>query len=387
MSWFKQKSAPLLSSNRVVELYPNGDEPPVRDALVAILEALRAEARAHNRANYDRLLTGLETPTPPADLLRDINDVLARRSSGPSAFTGARESREYGDMARNLTVALRRATISDPGLVRQIDDMQATVPRNLSPEDARQLACSARRIDKLAGTVRQRAVEDRIATAHLLDELTATLIRAGSEAAKVEGLARDPITTELEAAFAITDRLSTVLARQGEELVDVHSRTAMDPLTEVCHRGTFNSALAVAVRRAQTTRKPLALLVADIDYFGNLNESFGFDFGDTILIKVAQLVRAQIRDLDIVARVGGGAFAILLPGAPSHVAVSVGERIRGAIADSVHPVDEGPPVRLTVSVGAALMHSNEDPERLYARADKALRLAKESGRNSAELAV
>jgi len=265
MSWFNNKPTRPDTSNRVIEPHATPD-PPVRDALVTILEALRAEAKKHNRASYDRVLSRLENPTPPADLLSDIHDVLARRSAGLSAFTGARDARECRDMAQNLTVALRKSAILDPGLARQIDSLESAVPRNIEPEDARRLAGEAQRIDALAEDVRKRAQDDRIETRNLLQELAGTLVRAQQEVGAIDALAADPVRVEIEAALAIADRLSNMANRDGVELVDVRSRSAMDPLTAVCHRGTFDAALADAVRRSQTTNKPLSLL-GDLDNF------------------------------------------------------------------------------------------------------------------------
>ena len=386
MSWFKPSSTPPDAPNRLVDLQ-SGEADPVRDALVTILEALRAEAKTHNRPNYDRVLTRLSEPTPPADLLSDIHEVLARRSAGPSAFTGAGDAREYGDMARNLTNALRQASIPDPGLQRSIIQFEATLPRNIGPEEARRVASDAANINSLAQHVRQRTIEDRIEIRELIRELSATITRAQGEASMIVEDLTDPLEIELDAAVSIVDRLGSMLRRQGVEIVDLHSRSARDPLTKVCHRGTFAAAIADAVQRAQGTRKPLSLLVGDLDNLATVNANWGPEFGDVLLVDVARLIQAQIRDLDIVARVGGGTFAIILPGAPTHVAVGVADRIRHAVESASYPSPLGPPARITISIGAAHLHHHETADKLFKRADRALQEAKQSGRNAAVLAV
>jgi len=376
---------PPRAPERAEDNRASDDTTLLRDSLVTLLESLRAEARPHSRSSYDRLISNLAEQTAPADLLSDIHDILARRSSGPSAFTGAGDAREYGDMARNLTAALRRASIPDPRLLTEIDKLEAGVPRNIGPEDARRLSNEAQQIDYLAEDVRNRALEDRLETRRLAQELGAIVSRVKTDLSQIDKT--QPLIADLVIAQTLIGRLGSLAAGQDDALVDVRSRAAMDPLTAVCHRGTFDAALADAVERAKNINKPLSLLIGDLDHFTAVNDRWGHEFGDALLVEVARQIRGQIRDLDLIARVGGETFAILLPGAPPHVAVAVAERIRAAISSATHPAPEGPAAHITMSVGAATLHTHEAPNKLYMRADRALQQAKESGRDNAILAV
>ena len=382
MSWLKHMITPPRAPERTESNRPCDDAGLLRDALVTVLEALRAEAKPPSKPAYDHLITSLGEDTSSDDLIADIHEVLARRSAGPSPFRGAGDAREYADMARNLAMALRRATIPDARLVLEIEKLEANVPRNIGPEEARRVAFEARKIDTMAEDIRKRVLEDRVETRNLARELETLLGRLEEDTSPTA-----PQKQHIASAQALVTRLSSLVEGQDEALIDVRSRAAMDPLTEVCHRGTFDVALADAVERAKNINKPLSLLIGDLDHFTAINERWGHDFGDTLLVTVAQQIREQIRDLDLIARVGGETFAILLPGAPSHVAIAVAERIRMAIARQAHATKEGPTAHLTMSIGAATLHAHEIDSKIYMRADRALQQAKDSGRNQAILAV
>jgi diguanylate cyclase (GGDEF)-like protein len=382
MSWLKHMITPPRAPARTESNRACDDAGLLRDALVTMLEALRAEAKPPSRAAYDHLISSLGEDNSPDDLIADIHEVLARRSAGPSAFTGAGDAREYADMARNLAMAMRRSTIPDARLVIEIEKLEANIPRNIGPEEARRVAFEARKIDTMAEDIRKRALEDRVETRNLARELDTLVTRLHGEPATPA--ARDK---DLAAARALVTRLSSLVDGQDEALVDVRSRAAMDPLTEVCHRGTFDAALYDAVERAKNINKPLSLLIGDLDHFTAINERWGHDFGDALLVTVAQQIREQIRDLDLIARVGGETFAILLPGAPTHVAIAVAERIRLAISNRTHPTAEGPTAHLSMSIGAATLHAHEVDSKIYMRADRALQQAKANGRDQAILAV
>jgi len=385
MSWLKHMITPPRAPAREEPNRSCDDTEILRDALVTMLEALRAEAKPHSRGSYDRLITRLGEHVAPSDLQSDIHDVLARRSSGPSAFTGASDAREYGDMARNLATALRRAAIPDARLITELDKLEAGVPRNIGPAEARKLATEALHIDRLAEDIRKRTLDDRLETRRLATEIGVIATRLQSESR--DGESGASLQADLQVVQTLAGRLGSLLDGQDEALVDVRSRAAMDPLTAVCHRGTFDAALADAVERAQNINKPLSLLIGDLDHFTAVNDRWGHDFGDTLLVEVARQIRGQIRDLDLVARVGGETFAILLPGAPPHVATAVADRIRNSIAKASHASPDGPKAHLTMSIGAATLHPHEAPNKLYMRADRALQQAKEGGRDAAVLAV
>ena len=136
--------------------------------------------------------------------------------------------------------------------------------------------------------------------------------------------------------------------------------------------------------RCARDEKPLCLVIADIDLFRDFNARFGYLAGDAVLRRMAHRLADGLRAWDLVARHGGQAFAVLLPEADLEDALSIAERLRELVAiGSGLQTDEG----VTLSCGVARMAPGEELEDLLARADAALRRAKEGGRDRVEAAA
>ncbi|MCG0277431.1 MAG: GGDEF domain-containing protein [Thermanaeromonas sp.] len=154
-----------------------------------------------------------------------------------------------------------------------------------------------------------------------------------------------------------------------------------DPLTELYNLRYFEQVLEGWLRELRPASR-LSLLMVDIDYFKEINDTFGHQVGNKVLVEVAGLLKRHVREKDVVARYGGEEFALLLLGADRYKAQQVAERIRNAVASSVFALDMGFKVRLTVSIGIASWPEDaHDQRELIQRADRALYIAKSSGRN------
>lgn len=161
-----------------------------------------------------------------------------------------------------------------------------------------------------------------------------------------------------------------------------------DALTGINNRRFFDQRLDEEISRHSRLESSLSCLFIDIDHFKVINDSYGHDVGDSVLKKVAELVRAQTRSIDVVARYGGEEFAILLGQSGQHKAIEIAERIRAIVADTDFPNGENH-ANITVSVGVSTINFqkriNEDPKligrHLLQRADKALYQAKQNGRD------
>ena len=154
-----------------------------------------------------------------------------------------------------------------------------------------------------------------------------------------------------------------------------------DDLTGVNNRRHFLDLAAHEVASARRYHRPLALLLFDIDHFKQVNDRWGHPFGDVILVRVAEVVAALLRESDVLARYGGEEFAVLLPDNGAHQAEIVAERIRLAVAALV--TEQGSArAAVTVSLGVAELALPDDTlEALIQRADQALYGAKRAGRN------
>jgi len=158
-----------------------------------------------------------------------------------------------------------------------------------------------------------------------------------------------------------------------------------DALTGLSNRRRFDEVFLAATDGSHLQPASLVLLMIDIDNFKRYNDSFGHPAGDKCLQTVAQLIKEQVRgDKDVVARLGGEEFAVLLLGTGMQAAAHVAERVRKAVQSALiaHDGLEGRQW-VTVSLGAALAHTDDatSVSTLMRRADAALYLAKNSGRN------
>ena len=161
-----------------------------------------------------------------------------------------------------------------------------------------------------------------------------------------------------------------------------------DALTGINNRRFFDQRLEEEISRNKRLESNLSCLFIDIDHFKIINDSFGHDVGDQVLRKVAELLRAQLRSIDVVARYGGEEFAILLGQSGREKAIEIAERIRSIIAETTFK-DGANKINITVSVGVSTIEFEDTPNedikligrRLLQQADKALYQAKQKGRD------
>jgi diguanylate cyclase (GGDEF)-like protein len=131
-------------------------------------------------------------------------------------------------------------------------------------------------------------------------------------------------------------------------------------------------------------RSPIALMMIDIDHFKRLNDRFGHATGDEALCVFAATAQQALRDHDIMGRLGGEEFALVLPGTDLEGALQAAERLRIAVAAAVLPTS-GSQYSMTVSIGVVVIDPNEHIKSALARADHALYAAKSAGRNRVEV--
>lgn len=161
----------------------------------------------------------------------------------------------------------------------------------------------------------------------------------------------------------------------------------VDVLTDVFNRRAFLTLLDKAVSGAQRSEKPLPVLLIDIDHFKKVNDTWGHHGGDDVLRHFVQLASRCLRKEDVMGRLGGEEFAIFLPHADAVAAAAVAERLRALVqAQPVQTADtSGHDIHITVSIGVALGAIGHSSDALLQRADEAMYLAKQRGRNRVEV--
>ncbi|MBD0702784.1 MULTISPECIES: GGDEF domain-containing protein [unclassified Pseudomonas] len=158
-----------------------------------------------------------------------------------------------------------------------------------------------------------------------------------------------------------------------------------DPLTGTGNRIAMDQTLIREIDMAKRHVQPLSLLMLDIDHFKRVNDSHGHGIGDEVLKDVAEAIKNQLRNVDMVFRFGGEEFLILLSNTSRDAAALVGERLRHA-AQAQDYFAAGTRIELTVSLGCATLLPGESVESLLRRADNALYVAKREGRNRLAMA-
>ena len=168
--------------------------------------------------------------------------------------------------------------------------------------------------------------------------------------------------------------------RLRSDLDEQHTLSLMDPLTSVFNRMGYNEGIGREFARWKRYGGELSLLTFDLDFFKSINDSYGHAAGDKVLASVAALLRKQIRQCDVLCRLGGEEFAVILPETNVYGAAAIADKLRASIASSQFRFKDQP-VPVTVSIGAAEFRGADTQEDVFDRADRALYLAKKGGRN------
>lgn len=156
-----------------------------------------------------------------------------------------------------------------------------------------------------------------------------------------------------------------------------------DALTGIGNRLYFNRSLNKEIQRSQRYKTDLSLLMFDIDFFKKVNDNYGHDVGDQVLIEISAVIKSLLRETDILCRFGGEEFAIIMPETDLAEAENSAERLRATIEEI--STDEFP-TKLTVSFGVGQLTKWDNEKTILKRVDNALYRAKELGRNRVVLA-
>jgi diguanylate cyclase (GGDEF)-like protein len=160
-----------------------------------------------------------------------------------------------------------------------------------------------------------------------------------------------------------------------------------DALTGLWNRRHLLERLEAEAARSRRSGRPLCLAVLDVDHFKRVNDQHGHPAGDEVLRVLAAAIKDAVRTSDVVGRMGGEEFAVLMPETDRAQARIVCERLRKTVGCSPVRLPSGESLDVTLSTGVALMAGEEGSDRLISRADAALYAAKADGRNRVRLAA
>jgi diguanylate cyclase (GGDEF)-like protein len=265
--------------------------------------------------------------------------------------------RRAADLQEKSSGALIAVPLIEDGRVIGILSVQHTEPGAYSHADLHLMQQLAEQV--AAAVADARAFEDVEAYRHRLEERVTERTR------------------ELEKANSEKERL---IAALGERSRTLERESQEDPLTGIANRRVFGQRLAAEIEVARVVGQPLTLAVADLDHFKVINDQLGHAVGDEVLRRIADLMRRLCRQSDLVARIGGEEFALVLPGMSRESSVDFCENLRHAVEQhdwsAVHPK-----LKVTLSIGLYQWTGGGDVAELLQAADTQLYRAKNEGRN------
>lgn len=190
--------------------------------------------------------------------------------------------------------------------------------------------------------------------------------------------------TLVGAVFTLLAATSRAARYAEREMRIARAQASTDPLTGLPNRSALQRSLSKEVTAARDTALPLSVLFMDLDHFKQINDRHGHDVGDRCLRHFADAIRARLRASDVLARLGGEEFVVLLPGLTLPQARHVADDLRAVLAAAPIML-AGEACHMTMSIGVARLRPDDNAESLLKRADDAVYQAKREGRDRAVL--
>lgn len=231
------------------------------------------------------------------------------------------------------------------------------------------------------GADRDKSAEDFLATAKPSTQ-NVRLERADGKHVEVE-LQSVPLIDEYGQLLGVAEifRDLSRTSRRPHEFRELKMAASRDSLTGVANRGELETQLAMMITdySERHDAEPFSVVFVDVDYFKNINDTYGHTAGDQVLIDVASLMQREVNPGELVGRYGGEEFIILCPGTTADQAVRRAEQLRLALPSA--EIGGLKDVQITASFGVTQVESGDSIESIFRRADKALYIAKATGRN------
>lgn len=300
--------------------------------------------------------------------------------------------RQIIDSALSLLLEIKDFSISEQ---QGIEAFLAELPRRLN---------TLQQYNQLASKSNKLSIENRGELSNKIDQQVDNIKNSTAEAKEISSLQQninyflEELSSQLHNHKEVEDsrqlNVQSQLDQLNQKLHDLeastdalrsnlkkaHGKALSDPLTGLSNRLAYDERIILEYNRWSRYKTPLTIIIWDIDLFKLINDNYGHKAGDKTLVLVAQLILKNCRETDFIARYGGEEFIMLLPSTSSDQALIPAEKIRSIIANSGFN-HNGESIKLTISCGISEFSENDTTESVFERADKALYLSKEKGRN------
>lgn len=342
-----------------------------QDLLISLIEFLPLDESVKEQGEQlkDSFSHGISTEQLP-QALKSIADLISMMHTNVQ-----QEQKEFEVFLKNLTGRLKEV---DQYLQSNFQEHQQSYQSGVDLDNAvkdqvREIGDSVALINKLD------EVESAVQT-HL-DQIVAHI--------DLHRTQEDERVARIEAQNnELSEQLKQLESESGQlrrQVVDSQNRALVDPLTQLPNRLAYDQRLKQEYARWKRYNSTLLIMVWDIDFFKQVNDTYGHQAGDKVLKVVASLLNKNLRETDFISRFGGEEFVSLMPETTLGGGYKVAEKIR----ESVEKLEfhyRGNIVKVTISCGISLFMENDTVEKTFSRADKALYQAKEQGRNRCVIA-
>jgi diguanylate cyclase len=324
----------------------------------------------------------------PAELQQRADQVRAQLDKS----SGRAEWKEGVSLVAGLMAEIGRAVEKEKvdleAFLRQLTERLRDLDQQLKGAETQRMASQVSGQD-LDGAVEDqvRGIESSVREATSLGELKSgvqarieTIRTHLADHRRAEERRQAELQAQLNRATSRLTAMEAETAQLRSHLQQRHEQAMVDALTGIPSRLAYEDRLAHDYAQWKRYQTPLTLMMADIDRFKQINDSYGHKAGDKALKLIARLLKQALRETDFIARYGGEEFVILLTQTPAAQAADVAEKLR-AVVEKAEFNNGDARIPITLSIGFSSFHASDGPEEVFARADAALYRAKAGGRN------
>jgi diguanylate cyclase len=330
----------------------------------------------------------LENIQVPADLQQRVEQVRTQLEKISDKTAWKESVHLVAGLMAEIGRAVEKEKVDLEAFLRQLTERLRDLDQQLKGAET-QRQVSQRSGQDLDGVVEDqvRGIESSVREATSLGELKSgvqarieTIRTHLADHRRAEERRQAELQTQLNQATARLTAMEAETAQLRTNLQQRHEQAMVDVLTGIPSRLAYEDRLAQEYAQWKRYQTPLTLMMADIDRFKLINDSYGHKAGDKALRLIARLLKQALRETDFIARYGGEEFVILLTQTPSAQAADVAEKLR-AVVEKAEFNNGDTRIPITLSIGFTAFRANDEPDAVFARADAALYRAKAGGRN------